>query len=782
MGRFWHPDENPFWRHEWRSFEPFTFLKAVSLWLTLGTFIVLLFGCLALFAARNADPSDALPAVFCSLAVIFTLLAQIVHRGVLEQTLPQRSFADDAERGTLDFLRLLPMSSHRLVIARKFPAFAARLYAALLWMPLHAVAFALCGLPAIHAIPLALIVGVVDWNVAVAFLLLFAAPLISSDVVVLFFCLFPLLWCTRQLNRLEAPFTEGSRAWLIICGIIVSLGLFGNFVAFWLTLAKLRMDIPAFSALMAQPFYAGFLSPLWAGVVMAAVAGFVRLDRLARWLHEPKGLNRFAPLLPLAVALFFVQGFLWGILRQRFTFSAGECFIAGAVTCFGLGGLLRWGWLNWAWAEKTVPVKPPLAFLPETFAWRVVTTLMPFIGYLLADEGASLDATFILIWLMVSAIDIGCLAWSQSFALQVLARFGRIGFNALTVLSLAIASLTVVPKWNALAALSPSVGLLLFALQGKLAGMMKLPPANLLGWWVMGMAAIRWGLVAVSLAALPRLSIALGWQTMPTPFARLLRFLQQVGEWVFVIPKLEAKLLEGVNNPVFRHMVRATRWRLSWLPYFGALLFGFALSFAPFVVFATQWLIGFLLAPLFWFASYQAVHRYLRKLHQTGELWQWLITPLPSRAIVNGLRWGGWWWQMRWLGLVFWFSVGCVLSGQNLLGFLRLPLPFVFPAVQVVNLFAVGVYLLFWIALTFGAVPVAINEIFRHPRRAFAREGTMWARTQAVGYAALIFILNCICGCITLVYGLSALSMRLETSVRVLDDIRRAPMERLPLT
>ena len=56
MGRFWHPDENHFWRHEWRSFEPFTFLKAVSLWLTLGTFIVLLFGCLALFAARNADP------------------------------------------------------------------------------------------------------------------------------------------------------------------------------------------------------------------------------------------------------------------------------------------------------------------------------------------------------------------------------------------------------------------------------------------------------------------------------------------------------------------------------------------------------------------------------------------------------------------------------------------------------------------------------------------------------------------------------------------------------
>jgi len=231
------------------------------------------------------------------------------------------------------------------------------------------------------------------------------------------------------------------------------------------------------------------------------------------------------------------------------------------------------------------------------------------------------------------------------------------------------------------------------------------------------MAAVRWGLVAVSLVALPFLSIALGGQRMPTPFARLLRFLQQVGEWVFVIPKSEAKLLEGVNNPVFRHMVRATRWRLSWLPYFGALLFGFALSFAPSVVFATQWLIGFLLAPLFWFASYQAVHRYLRKLHQTGELWQWLITPLPSRAIVNGLRWGGWWWQMRWLGLVFWFSVGCVLSGQNLLGFLRLPLPpppFVLPALQVVNLFAVGVYLLFWIALTFGAVPVAINEIFRH--------------------------------------------------------------------
>ncbi|MFA0777829.1 MAG: hypothetical protein PVTTEEND_001543, partial [Candidatus Fervidibacter sp.] len=326
MGRFWRPDENPFWRHEWQSFEPLTFLKGVSLWLALGTFIVLLFGCLALFAARNANPSDAPPAVFCSLAVIFTLFAQIVHRGALERTLPQRSFADDAERGTLDFLRLLPMSSHRLVIARKFPAFAARLYAALLWMPLHAVAFALCGLPAIHAIPLGLIVGVVDWNVAVALLLLFAAPLPFGGVLALFFCLFPLVWSMRQLNRLEAPFTEGSQAWLIICGVIVSLGLFGNFAAFWLTLVKLRMDIPAFSALMAQPFYAGFLSPLWAGAVMAAVAGFVRLDRLARWLHEPQGLNRFFALLPLAIVLLFVQGFLWGRLRPRVDFPGGGCF------------------------------------------------------------------------------------------------------------------------------------------------------------------------------------------------------------------------------------------------------------------------------------------------------------------------------------------------------------------------------------------------------------------------------------------------------------------------
>lgn len=783
MGRFWRPDENPFWRHEWRGFDPFTFLKGVSLWLALGTFVVLLFGSLALFFARNADPSDAFPAVFCSLAVIFALLAQIVHRGALEQTLPQRSFTDDAERGTLDFLRLLPMSSHRLVIARQFPAFAARLYAASLWMPLHAIAFALCGLPAIHAIPLALVVGVADWHLVATFLLLCTLPLPFGELMAFLLCLFPLLWSMRTFSRLETPFTEGTKAWLVLVGVIFSLLFFGHFAAFWVNLLNWQADEWAFHALMAQPFYAGFLPPLWVGAVMATVAGLARLDRLARWLHEPKGLNRFLALLSLAVALFFVQGVLWGTLRKRFGFSANECFIAGAVLCFTLGGWLRWGWLNWTWAEKTIPVKPPLAFLPETFAWRTVPTFLPFLGYWLAGEGQGLDANFLTLWLMVNLLDIGCLVWSHSLALQVLARFGRAGLNTLTVFSGIIPLLVFVPSLRPLATLSPSVGLLIFAVQGKLAGLLKLPPFNPPGWWVVGMVAIRWAIVATILRTQSLPSFVVQKQSLPTFITRVLQSLRQAGDWFFIFPQLEVTLLKKVGNPVFRHMVIATRWRLSWLPYFAALTLGFTFSFLPAALFLSVQLLGVtLFTPLFWFASYQTVHRYLRKLHQTGELWQWLITPLPSRAILKGLLWGGWWWQMRWLGLVFWFSVGSALSGTNLWGFPFPKLLHLFPLAPIVNLFGAGLSLLLWIALTFGVVPVAIREIFRHPQKAFAKEGTIWARSQAIGYAVLISVLNCLCGCITLIYGVSTLSMRLDPSVRTLDEIRRAPMERLPLT
>jgi len=780
MGRFWRPDENPFWRHEWWGFEPVTFLKGVSLWLALGAFIVLLFGSLALFYARNADPSDAFPAVFCSLAVIFTLLAQIVHRGTLERTLPKRSFTDDAERGTLDFLRLLPMSSHRLVIACQFPAFAARLYAASLWMPLHAVAFALCGLPAIHAIPLALVVGVADWHVVAAFLLLCALPLPFGELMAFLFCLFPLLWSMRSFNRLETPFTEGAKVWLVLVGVLVSLLFFGHFAAFWVSLLQWQADELAFHALMAQPFYAGFLPPLWAGAVMATVAGLARLDRFARWLHELKGLNRFFALLPLAIALLFVQGVLWGTLRQRFGFSANDCFVASAVLCFGLGGWLRWSWLNWTWAEKTIPVKPPLAFLPETFAWRTVITFLPFLGYWLAGEGQGLDANFLALWLMVNLLDIGCLAWSHHLALQVLLHWGRTGFNALAVFSLAIPLLAFIPKLNFLASLSPSVGLLMFASKGKLAAMLKLPSVTLSSWWIAQMVALRWGLVAMMTVGVLRLPSSVSEKVAVggTSFKRPLLLLHQACEWLFFIPKLEVCLLEGVDNPVFRHMVRTTRWRLSWLPYFFALLSGFLFPSAIFL----QLVIGFFLAPFFWFTSYQAMHRYLRKLHQTGELWQWLITPLPSRAILKGLLWGGWWWQMRWLGLVFWFSIGSALSGTNLLGVPFPKLLHFFPFAPFVNLFGAGLSLLLWIALTFGAVPVTIREIFRHPQKAFAKEGTLWARSQAIGYAVLISLLNCLCGCITLIYGVSALSLRLDPSVRALDEIRRAPMERLPLT
>jgi hypothetical protein len=100
-------------------------------------------------------------------------------------------------------------------------------------------------------------------------------------------------------------------------------------------------------------------------------------------------------------------------------------------------------------------------------------------------------------------------------------------------------------------------------------------------------------------------------------------------------------------------MVSATCWRYSWLPYLSAFVLAFVVGFLKPPLIAVSF-IAFTLTfvPVFWFATYLTVQSYIRKLHQIGELWQWLITPMSSQTIVNGWRYGGWWWQLRWFVLI----------------------------------------------------------------------------------------------------------------------------------
>jgi len=69
------------------------------------------------------------------------------------------SFHTEAEKGTLDFLRLLPFSAHQTVLVRAFPAFAFRLYLTILWLPLYSIAFNFWGISTTSAFCFAALVG-----------------------------------------------------------------------------------------------------------------------------------------------------------------------------------------------------------------------------------------------------------------------------------------------------------------------------------------------------------------------------------------------------------------------------------------------------------------------------------------------------------------------------------------------------------------------------------------------------------------------------------------------
>jgi len=269
----------------------------------------------------------------------------------------------------------------------------------------------------------------------------------------------------------------------------------------------------------------------------------------------------------------------------------------------------------------------------------------------------------------------------------------------------------------------------------------------------------------------------LGFRFKSGLLARAVGFVNLVGEFVFIIPAAEKLLLARVQNPVFKHMVSVTRWRYSWLPYLAAFVLGLL---RPAITGVSSVVIALALVPALWFTTYTTVHSYLRKLHQTGELWQWLITPLPSKMIVNGWRYGGWWWQARWLALLMWMFVG-VLVGSGANHMLKLWL-FLTPVLVIIS--ALGTLVV--AVMVMGAVTVAIYDALREPQQAFTQKGKEWSTRKAQNFAILMTTAVAIsiasCGLLWFVapiVGLAITGSSIDPAIKALERIRKAPMERM---
>jgi hypothetical protein len=152
MGNYWRFNSNPFWHHEWKDFDAEAFVKTVK-GLIVGA-IAFQIGLASFFLIGQVSPFWAGTNLFI-VAMVFHFIAL----NYIDRQVPRRSFADDAQRGSLDFLRLLPVSGHELVIARKLPLWFLKFFVAGLWSPLYAVAFALLGLPIVTAVPFSLLLS-----------------------------------------------------------------------------------------------------------------------------------------------------------------------------------------------------------------------------------------------------------------------------------------------------------------------------------------------------------------------------------------------------------------------------------------------------------------------------------------------------------------------------------------------------------------------------------------------------------------------------------------------
>ncbi len=771
MGNYWRFENNPFWRHEWRDFDAGVFARIIVR-LIAGT-IATQIGFASLFLFIKPDQRWVGSVLFL-VALIFHLIA----RTQVNQQIPKRSFVDDAQRGTLDFLRILPVSGHELVLARKLPAWFLRIYIAGLWSPLYAVSFSLLGLPPTSAIPFSLLLGISDfWRETFVVILLFFFPF-SSQISLILLLLVVVAWSSVSINKIDEVPTERRLAFVATLLVFCSLGAIAlQFREGWKG---------AFNFFAPQPFYGTDLTPTWATLWLIAAVGWIRVDRLARWLEMPKGLRRFYFVPSLFIVLFFLQGFLWGWLQQIRRWHPVDCFAASASFTFAFGSILHWLWFNWSWAEKTPPEKPPISWLPETAAWRLVTIFVPLIGCWQTSLPLSqVDANFFSVWLILSALDIFSLGLAKSLVLRLMVDWRLRGYEFLSSLAL-VPIVGFLLRLPFLVAFSPSIALLVLGWQPQISAVNPIGLGNLLSISVPSisfltaaiaptvrvlMLALIWGLVSS-----PKMS--LGIQGRMNSLARFFSLINLVGEFVFILPAVEKILLARTQNPVFRHMVLVTRWRYGWLPYFAAFVFGLlspSLSAVSFVVFVLTFI------PVFWFVTYTTVHNYLRKLHRTGELWQWLITPLPSKTIVNGWRYGGWWWQLRWLGLAMWLPAGGLLGGG--IGYLPKLSLFLTPVFVMIASFGA----LIVANMVMGAVPLAIVDALREPQRAFSQQGQQWSRKKAFGLAGLVTIIFGIsvgsCGFlwfIAPIVGLALLSTNVDPAARALEKIRKAPMDRLP--
>ncbi len=772
MGNYWRFETNPFWHHEWKEFDGERFVRIVS-GLLAGAIAVQI-GLASLFLLIKPD-QYWVGSNFFVVALIFHCLARVQ----VEKQAPERTFVNDAQRGALDFLRMLPVSGHELVIARKLPLWFLRFFVAGLWSPIYAVALALLGLPAISAIPLSLLLGTVGWVETYALVAILFLP-VAPDILLFILFLLATIWSSEGIQQLERRISERRTPFVAGWLALVTLGLFA------LQFSEVRRWHGAFDFFAPQPFYDKSLMPVWATLWVTAACGWVRVDRLARWLETPKGLRRFYFVPSLFILLFFPQGYLWGWMQQIRHWRPEDCFAATASFTFAFSGILHWLWFNWTWAERTPPEKPPAFWLPETFAWRITTASVPLLGCWFASLPLSkLDIAFFNVWLSLSAVDAFSLALSKSVTLRTVVQWRLKGFEFLS-------SFAFLPLMGfafgspLLVAFSPSTALLILGWQPLLASVNPLRVGGLFSVTVPSIPI--WA--AILIPSLRVVLLLVIWQIFKLPlissqrnllsasFLRALAFVNRAGEFVFILPAIERALLTRSQNPVFRHIVSVTRWRYSWLPYFVAFVVGFLkppLSAALFVTFALTFV------PVFWFTTYLTVHSYLRKLHQTGELWQWLITPVPSQTIVNGWRYGGWWWQLRWLALIMWLFVGGLLGG----GIGKLLALWLFLTPVLVIIAALGTLII--AIMTIGAVPIAISDALREPQRAFSNQGHRWSRRKALGLSSLMALAVGAsvgtCGFfwfLAPLVGLVTAITSVDPAARALDQIRKAPMDKLP--
>ncbi|MCX7968535.1 MAG: hypothetical protein N3B10_08610, partial [Armatimonadetes bacterium] len=370
----------------------------------------------------------------------------------------------------MDFLRLLPFSSHSLFIARSFPAFAFRLYVTTLWLPLYLAPFIIFGISTASAFCFAAIIGLSSPNAILLFAMCLNPNLMQFYGWQSNFLLAVLMVAILPLR------VSDSFKFLMKIDIFVILFLFGSIL-----LSKWFPD-PEFSIDKWLPFYSGSLPLLQGMALLLFASGIAHFDRTARWLESPKGMKRLVFVLPIAIVLFVTQGILWGYLKQELKWQLLDCFILCSIANFVLSGLLFWLWQNWSWAEKSVPTKEPSDLLTETFALRIVTALMPFVGYWLSGiSSAQLDFNFVNFWLLLNFVDAFNLAVSRGISLKVLACWRISGVIWLAFVGAFPYLGLLSEKFSWLAAISPSASLLGLAI-GLVEGKAVLLTVPLLKW------------------------------------------------------------------------------------------------------------------------------------------------------------------------------------------------------------------------------------------------------------------------------------------------------------